>query len=44
MSIYCDRRDRFANVSSEKCKILKDTDFGERACPFFKTEEQFADE
>lgn len=42
MSIYCDRTDCFANVSSEKCKILKDTDFGSRPCPFFKTEEQLA--
>lgn len=25
------------------CRILKDTDFGDRACPFFKTQEQ-ADE
>lgn len=23
------------------CRILKDTDFGEKDCPFYKTKEQF---
>lgn len=47
MSIFCDKGDCFANMSKQTgryCSILKDTDFGERACPFFKTKEQLADE
>lgn len=43
MSICCDRGNCFANRNGV-CKTLRNTDFGERACPFFKTEEQLADE
>lgn len=43
MSICCDRGDCFANRDGV-CKTLRNTNFGSRPCPFFKTEEQLADE
>ena len=35
----CHREDCFAN-KQRGCICLKDNDFGDRACPFFKTEER----
>lgn len=36
----CDRNNCFA-YSNGECVILTDNDFGERECPFYKTQAQF---
>lgn len=36
----CSRTDCFA-CENKSCRILNDSNFGERKCPFFKTNEKF---
>lgn len=39
----CNREDCFA-CDGSKCTLLTENDFGDRECPFFKTNEQVAKE
>ena len=39
---YCEQAHCFANDKKNNlCKCLEDTDFGDRACPFFKTQDRY---
>ena len=35
------REDCFAYTKDGKCQCLRDGDFGDKPCPFFKTTEQY---
>lgn len=39
----CNRYDCFANRSG-RCRVLTDTAFGDKTCPFYKTEGQASEE
>ena len=41
-SCWCPLKSCFANNGNEKCTVLRNTNFGEKDCPFYKTREQYS--